>query len=62
MAATLGAPCPRRHRAFPYICGNPATKLLETIAMHQGMSTQTFLSSASGARVPADFYYAWRFI
>jgi len=30
--------------------------------MHHGIDTQSFLSSAYGARVSADFYYAWRFI
>jgi hypothetical protein len=53
---------PERHRAFPYKSGNPRAKLLEVHAMHHGTGTQYLLSSALGARVPAVFYYAWRFI
>jgi hypothetical protein len=45
---------------MPIRPGNRQSKLLQVLAMHHGIDTH--LSSAHGARVSADFYYAWRFI
>jgi len=41
--------------------GRSRHELLQTAAMHHA-GTQTEVKSALGARVPAAFYYAWRFI